>query len=120
MPTFHKILGGSIVLLFFVLFCWGTIYWIRNRDPGKYFWGLLAVGQIALGLQVVAGIVLLLMGDTRPWLHYSYGAFALLVLGVAHRIAKKYEGIEWAVFAVASFFVFGLLVRAYMTGIGMG
>jgi hypothetical protein len=38
---------------------------------------------------------------------------------VAHRIARRYEGVEWAVFAVASLFVTGLLIRGFMTGIGM-
>ncbi|GAC1362514.1 MAG: hypothetical protein NVSMB32_02930 [Actinomycetota bacterium] len=125
MPIFHKFLGAAIVLLFFVLFVWGTLYWIRNRDPGRFFWGLLAVGQVALGVQLLAGITLYLLGSRPPqqafrWLHYSYGAFALLVLFLAHRISKKFEGVEWAVFAVASFVVFGLLVRAYMTGAGIG
>lgn len=124
MPIFHKILGGSIVVVFFVLFVWGTIFWIRNRDPGRFFWNLLAVGQVALGLQLLVGVTLFLLGHRPPaqpfrWLHYSYGAFSLLVLYFAHRLSKKFEGVEWAVFAVASFFVFGLLTRAYMTGIGM-
>ena len=57
-----------------------------------------------------------LSGARRPWLHYSYGIFPVLVLAVAHRISKKYQGIEWAVFAVAAFVIVGLLVRAYMTG----
>lgn len=120
MPTFHKFLGGSIILLFFVLFAWGTGSWIRNKNPGPKFWGLLAIGQVCLGIQILVGATLYLMGNRRVWLHYSYGLFALLVLYAAHRIAKKFEGVEWAVFGVASFFVVGLLVRAYMTGIGMG
>lgn len=125
MPIFHKILGGSIVLLFFVLFVWGTVFWIRNKNPGRYFWNLLAVGQVALGLQLLVGVTLFLLGNRPPaqpfrWLHYTYGAFGLAVLIFAHRISKKFEGVEWAVFAVASFFVFGLLTRAYMTGVGMG
>ena len=125
MPIFHKLLGGTIVALFFVLFVWGTIFWIRNKDPGRFFWNLLAAGQVALGLQLLVGAFLFLTGHRPPaqpfrWLHYSYGGFALLVLIVAHRLTKKFEGVEWAVFAVASFFVFGLLTRAYMTGVGMG
>jgi len=128
MPTFHQFLGGSIVGIFFVIFCWGTLYWIKNRDPGRYFWGLLGVGQAILGLQAVVGIILFLTTSARTkaaqltppeWLHYSYGGFAILVLIVAHRIAKRYEGVEWAVFAIASLFVTGLLIRGYMTGTGM-
>jgi hypothetical protein len=120
MPVFHKTLGLSLVAIFLVLFAWGTVFWIRNRDPGRLFWGLLAVGQVALGVQILVGATLFLLGNRRPWLHYSYGLFSLLVIIVAHRFAKRYEGIEWAVFAIAAFIVTGLLTRAYMTGVGMG
>jgi hypothetical protein len=128
MPTFHKLVGGSTVVVFFVVFCWGTLFWIRNRDPGKYFWGLLGLGQVMLGLQAVLGVILFLTTSTPKknaqlsppqWLHYSYGGFAILILFLAHRIAKRFEGIEWAVFAVAALFVTGLLIRGYMTGVGM-
>jgi hypothetical protein len=68
-------------------------------------------------VQILFGVILLAMGKHRIWLHYSYGLFSVLVLYAAHRISKKFEGVEWAVFAVASAVVFGLLLRAYMTGI---
>jgi hypothetical protein len=116
MPAFHKALGLGLIAVFLALFLWGSLFWILNRDPGRLFWGLLAVGQVALGVQILAGGTLFLMGHRRPWLHYSYGIFPVLVLAVAHRISKKYQGIEWAVFAVAAFVIVGLLVRAYMTG----
>ena len=116
MPAFHKALGRGLVAVFLVLFLWGTLFWILNRDPGRLFWGLLAVGQVALGVQALAGGTLLLTGHRRPWLHYSYGIFPVLVLVVAHRVSKRFQGIEWAVFAVAALVIFGLLLRAYMTG----
>jgi hypothetical protein len=117
MPTLHKYVGESTAAVFLILFVWGTIQWIRNKNPGRYFWGLLGLGQVLLGMQVLFGVILLAMGKSRVWLHYSYGLFAVLVLYAAHRISKKFEGVEWAVFAVASAIVFGLLLRAYMTGI---
>jgi hypothetical protein len=117
MPTLHKYVGESTAAVFLILFVWGTIFWIRNRNPGKYFWGLLGLGQVLLGVQILFGVILLTMGKSRVWLHYSYGLFSVFALYAAHRISKKFEGVEWAVFAVASAIVFGLLVRAYMTGI---
>ena len=117
MPTFHKYLGESIAAIFLVLFVWGTIQWIRNKNPGRYFWGLLGLGQVLLGEQILFGVILLATGKSKALLHYSYGLFAVLVLYAAHRISKKLEGVEWAVFAVASAVIFGLLVRAYQTGI---
>ncbi len=118
MPTFHKYLGESLAGIFLLLFLWGTLFWIRNRDPGRYFWALLGLGQVLIGIQVLFGVTLLLTHHRRPWLHYSYGLFPILVLYFAHRLSKtKFKGVEWAVFAVASAFVFGLLLRAYMTGV---
>lgn len=117
MPTFHKYLGESIAAIFLIIFLWGTVFWIRNKNPGRYFWGLLGLGQVLLGVQILFGVTLLLTHHSRPWLHYSYGLFPVLVLYAAHRISKRFEGVEWAVFAVASFIIVGLLVRAYMTGI---
>src|SRR5207248_3739051 len=117
MPTLHKYVGETVAAIFGVLFIWGTIFWIRNKNPGSFFWGLLGVGQVLLGLQVLFGVILLAMGKQRVWLHYSYGLFSVFVLYAAHRISKRFEGVEWAVFALGSLVVFGLLVRAYMTGI---
>jgi hypothetical protein len=116
MPTLHKYVGESTAAVFLILFVWGTIQWIRNKNPGRYFWGLLGLGQVLLGVQILFGLILLAMGRSKELLHYSYGLFSVLVLYAAHRISKKFEGVEWAVFAVASAIVFGLLVRAYQTG----
>jgi hypothetical protein len=117
MPTLHKYVGESTAAVFLILFVWGTIQWIRNKNPGRYFWGLLGLGQVLLGVQILFGVTLLAMGKSKELLHYSYGLFPVLVLYAAHRISKKFEGVEWAVFAVASAVIFGLLLRAYMTGI---
>jgi Ca2+/Na+ antiporter len=96
MPTFHKYLGESIAAIFLILFVWGTIFWIRNKNPGTYFWGLLGLGQVLLGVQILFGVILLAMGKHRIWLHYSYGLFSVFVLYAAHRISKRFEGVEWA------------------------
>jgi hypothetical protein len=116
MPTLHKYVGESTAAVFLILFVWGTVFWIRNLNPGKDFWGLLGLGQVLLGVQILFGLILLAMGRSKELLHYSYGLFPVLVLYAAHRISKKFEGVEWAVFAVASAIVFGLLLRAYQTG----
>jgi hypothetical protein len=64
-------------------------------------------------------LVLLAMGGSQSLLHYAYGIFPALVLIVAHRFSKRFPGIEWAVFALAGLVIFGLLLRGYMTGIGV-
>jgi hypothetical protein len=116
MNFLHETVGLVVAGLFALLALWGGLLWIRNAHPGKWFWRLLAAAQIAFGLQLLVGAFMLTTRGGRPILHYVYGAFPLLVLYFAHRIARRLEGIEWVGFAIAGLFIFGLQLRAYMTG----
>jgi hypothetical protein len=70
----------------------------------------------------LVGVILLLIGGRATILHIVYGAvFPALVLGVAHVLAREaFAHRPWAPFAMASFFCFGLTLRALMTGLGVG
>lgn len=116
MGILHRYLGTAIAVIFASIALWGLVSWIRNRHPGPWFWRFLGAGQAALVVQAVFGVVLLVTRGGQHWLHYAYGAFPLLVLLVAHRNSKRVEGLEWAAFAIAGFFIFGLQLRGLMTG----
>lgn len=116
MTVLHRSLGLTIAIAFGLLFVWGIASWIRNKNPSQWFWRLLGFGQAGLALQVLAGVVLFFVRGGQHWLHYAYGAFPILVLLVAHRSSKRLEGLEWAAFATASLFIFGLQMRGLMTG----
>jgi hypothetical protein len=79
--------------------------------------------QVLLGLQLVAGLVLLGLGNRADGLlHYLYGVvFPVIVLVVAHALGRGLEDEEdtFKVFTVASFFIFGLTLRALTTGLGL-
>ncbi|MGH9194692.1 MAG: hypothetical protein ACRD1T_03010, partial [Acidimicrobiia bacterium] len=62
--------------------------------------------------------VLFALGGRRPWLHYAYGGFPIVVIVAAHRLSRRIEGLEWVAFAVAGAVNFGLLLRGFMTGTG--
>ena len=117
MGKVHLAVGATIAVAFLLLTIWGITAWIRNKTPGQGFWRLLAIGQGALVAQVLVGIIMFFVYGGMHWLHYAYGAFPLLVLGVAHRATKRLDGIEWAAFAIAGFFIFGLQSRGLMTGL---
>jgi hypothetical protein len=121
-PEIHIAIGVTIIAGFLALASWGLLAKILRREPGKWFWRLLAALQVVIGVQVVAGVILLLMGDRRPLLHYGYGAlFPAFVLSYAHQTAKQTQRWRpWAVFAVAAAFCFGLTLRALMTGLAGG
>lgn len=125
MDSVHRAIAFGIVGGFAILMLWPIVALIRNKAPGAAFWNLLAVLQVVIGIQAIVGGILFLTGKRPPtdgpqWLHYAYGAlFPTIVLVVAHRFARKYEGIPWLVFGIAAFIIFGLTLRALMTGLGL-
>jgi hypothetical protein len=129
MSGVHEAIGYGVVVVFAIGWLWPAGAAIIRRDPGGRYWVWLTVAQIVSAVQVVAGVILL-AGGFRPttWLHYVYGAGPLLVLGVAHVVARDLQRggpgrkpIRPAtVFGFAAFICFGLTLRALLTGLGIG
>jgi len=122
-PVVHEAIGYAIVGAFAVLMLWGFGAWIVKRGPGRWYWTLLALVQVTIGIQVVAGLILLAIYgiSARPVLHYLYGSlFPIIVLVIGHVMARDMERDQWKVFAVAAFICFGLTLRALFTGLGIG
>jgi hypothetical protein len=124
MDEVHGYIAYAIPTAFAVMALWSLIGFIRNKAPGDRFWTLLAGIQVVLGIQVLIGGILYLTG-ARPatpgpeWRHYTYGGlFPLFVLIMAHRYARKTEGISWMVFGGAAVVIFGLTFMALRTGTG--
>ena len=118
----HAAIGFAIVGGWGVLFLWGLVAFLVKREPNQWFWRLLAALQVLLIVQLVAGFVLLALGHRQVILHYAYGiVFPAIVLVIAHVFARglDVESDTWKVFAVASFFVLGLTLRALTTGLGL-
>lgn len=123
MASIHRVVGFAIVGGLFLFFLWGLSAWATRRDPGVWFWRLLAAIQVLLALQLLAGAALLALGRQQSLLHYAYGAlFPVIALVVAHVLARGMDQERDAllVFVAASFVVFGLTLRALATGLGIG
>lgn len=120
MRPVHLAIGWGIVGAFGILWLWGLGTWILRRGPGRAFWWLVGAVQATLLVQALVGVVLLLAGGGASPLHYVYGiVFPVLVLAVAHVLARDaFAHRPWAPFALAAFFCFGLTLRALMTGLG--
>ncbi|MEA2506108.1 MAG: hypothetical protein QOH48_726 [Actinomycetota bacterium] len=127
MTEIHHYFAFLIPVGWLALAVWSGSTLVRNKPPSSYFWSLLAVMQVALGIQAVFGIILFLMGY-RPhsngpsWLHYIYGlVFPVTVLGFAHRYARsdRFKDIPWLVFGVAAFLIGFATIRAIQTGLGI-
>jgi hypothetical protein len=122
MARFHEIEGFVVVAGWALLFLFGVGLFLAKRDANRLYWGLLTVLQVLLGLQLLAGLVLLFSGGRQPLLHYLYGAVVpALVLGVCHLFTRGLEKPPYHLFfTIGAFFVFGLTARALMTGLGIG
>ncbi|HEX2375374.1 MAG TPA: hypothetical protein VHO93_15445 [Actinomycetota bacterium] len=122
MARFHTLEGYVIVAGWGVLFLFGIGLFLTKRDANRLYWGLLTALQVLLGIQLLAGLVLLASGGRQPILHYLYGAvFPALVIGVCHVFTRGLEKPPYHLFfTIGSFFVFGLTARALMTGLGIG
>jgi hypothetical protein len=117
----HKYAGYFVVALFVVGWVWGLIAWIAKRDPGVRFWAWLTAVQVVSGIQILIGVVVFLSGHRAVTiLHYAYGIFPIVALGVAHLVARRRDFRErpWIPFAWVAFICFGLTLRAVMTGLG--
>jgi uncharacterized membrane protein len=126
MTDLHRFIGYAVPAGFVILALWALVTTLRNRPPNDWFWSFLAVLQVVIGIQVVAGGVLYLLGN-RPssegpeWLHYVYGGlFPAFVLIGAHRFARsdRWREIPWIPFGVGALVCFGLTFRALQTGLG--
>lgn len=120
----HRFIGYGVPAAFLCLALWAGWCLIRNREPGDGFWKLLAGAQVILGVQVLAGVILLLIGHRAnpigpEWLHYLvYGSlFPAGVLMVAHIQGHKHEQVSWIIFGGAAFVNFGLTFRALQTAL---
>lgn len=79
MDTLHLVLGVAVIVLNLLAGAWGGIAWLRQR-PSVSFWYMLRAAQVAVVLQVLAGGVLVLLGEEATGaLHYIYGLAPLLV-----------------------------------------
>jgi len=117
MSSVHLVLGWSVPIGFGVLTLWSAYCLVRNRPPARGYWSLLAVLQVVLGLQTVAGLILFAIGGRPDWLHYAYGAFfPIALLVAAHRLGTRFADIPWVVFGISSFLICGLTIRALLTG----
>ena len=120
----HRYVAYSVPTGFALLFLVSLFTYLFNRDPGEWYWRLLAILQVVLTIQVLVGVVLFVTGRRPPSIsfagaHYVYGSlFPLVVLVFAHRWARRHANVSVAIFGVAAFLCFGLTMRALQTGLG--
>ncbi len=125
MTDLHSYVAYAVPVGFGILVLASIYTYVRNKEPASWYWNLLAILQVVLGIQFVIGAILFLTGavpqsNGPSWLHYVYGAgFPLLVLVIAHTQARKQAGAEILFFGVAAFLCTFSTLRALQTGLGI-
>lgn len=97
---------------------WGAVAFLRGSGVGGSYFGSLVIGEIFVILQGVLGVILVITGLwPHDPLHFLYGVvIALSWPGVFAYTHGERTRREMGFYAIASIFIFGLAVRAIMTG----
>jgi hypothetical protein len=138
------VVGIAVLVANAVAAGWGAVGWLR-KDPRAsiVFWPLLRVGQAAVVVEAVVGLLLLARGASAPdGLHVAYGIAPLVIalvsegmrVGVAQReldgvddldalergeqvaLARRVALGEMGVMTVGALLIVTLALRAYQTG----
>ncbi|MBI4789177.1 MAG: hypothetical protein HY782_19265 [Chloroflexi bacterium] len=118
MEFIHARVAVSAVIFAFALGAWGTWSYLRGQGVSPSYWGALVVGEILMLVQGAIGVLLALTGALpRDLLHFLYGVLVALSWPSVYVYTNARTGrTEAGIYAVVSFFVFGLALRAMMTG----
>lgn len=119
MNNIHATLANTTILFMGIMGLWALVLYIRNRPLDGNFFGIVAVGELLLVFQAVLGLLLVLQGfrPSRPFLHFLYGTFALLVIPAVYYYTR---GDEQRRAALVWFFVGLFMVGLSLRLIGMG
>jgi len=114
----HSRLALTAIMYALALGVWAAWSYFRGQGVNSNYWGALIIGEIILLGQGVIGLLLVLSG-ARPAdvLHFLYGVLVALAWPGVYVYTNARAGrSEAAIYALVSFFMFGLAVRAIMTG----
>jgi len=114
----HDTLSRTIILFALAMGLWATWRFFRKQGVDSSYLGALIIGEILVLAQGAIGVLLVILG-ARPGdlLHFLYGV--LVALGwpavYVYTNARTTRN-EAMIYALVSLFIFGLGLRAIMTG----
>ncbi len=116
--TLHQGFARVVLIYTLLVALWGLFLWARGRNPSGSYLGALILDWGVIALQGVIGIILVIQGF-RPGqlLHLLYGVAAFLTLPTAYFWSDTgTTRRDSLIFGLAALFLFGLAIRATMTG----
>lgn len=114
----HPGLFRAGLLITAIIGVWGLVMYLRNLPTSPGFRSSLVLTE---GLFIVQGLVgvAIFLGGKHPAdpLHWLYGPLLVIVLPIAASYVSGRENRREAlVYGLAGLFMFGLAIRAFMTG----
>ncbi len=116
----HSRLALTVILFAFTMGAWAAFLFFRGKGIDSSYWGALVIGEFLMLAQGVIGLVMVVTG-LRPadLLHFLYGFLVALTWpGTYVYTNARQARAEAGIYAIVSFFIFGLSIRALMTGTG--
>ncbi len=114
----HDRLADSAAFFVFAMALWALLLFARGRGLSSAYLGAVVVGEMLLVVEVLLGVYRWLIAGVDParWVHLLYGLLAALIWPFIYTYTRQAEGrVESLLFAVASFFLWGLVMRAIGT-----
>ncbi len=120
LATVHARLAITAVLFAFALGAWAAWMFLRGQGVSPSYWGAVIIGEIVMLVQGMLGVLLVVTGQLpRDLLHFLYGVLVALSFPAVYVYTRgRTDRPEAGWYALAGFFVFGLAIRAIMTGQG--
>lgn len=114
MLAFHRNWAYVVIALNLAAGLWGLFTGIRKREAPRPLWPAIVAGQVALGVQVVVGVVLY-QSRKPPGLHLFYG-FVVLIAAVLSYAFRSYSPRQTLLISSGiAVFIGAVSVRAVIT-----
>jgi len=114
----HDRLSMTVMMFWGAVGLWGMVMWFRGSGVTGSIAGALAIGEVLVLVQVLAGVGLYAMGGRPPTsTHYLYGITVILVLPFAWSYMKDRDQRQaLMIYSLLALFIFGLAIRGMTTG----
>ena len=118
MAFIHGRIAQTTILFAFAMGAWAAWNYFRKEGVNSNYWGALIIGEILVIGQGVIGLAMVLLGKTpADLIHFLYGVLVALGWPAVYIYTNaRATRNEAAIYALVSFFIFGLGIRAIMTG----
>jgi heme A synthase len=114
----HEFLSRAFLAFTGVVTVWSLFLFIRDQEIGGNFWGTIVVGEGLVAVQAAVGGLLVVNGALPARsIHFLYGVLCALTWPAVYAFTQGHAGRREALaWAVVSAFLFGLVLRAFVTG----